>query len=117
MNVVDYLKGVTGYPIRENSILTILLHRGIEVTADTSSLDIKTRELLMADTFMLLATLPSSSGGTVKKSGDFELREGNIVLGDRRPFIKRAMSIYKLYNDPSYDDSELGLTRWVDDEL
>lgn len=117
MNVVDYLKGVTGYPIRENSISVILLNRGVEVTADTSSLDTKTRELLMADTFMLLATFPSSSGGTVKKSGDFELREGNIVLGDRRPFTKRAMAIYQKYNDSAYDDSELALTRWVDDDL
>lgn len=114
MTVVDYLKNVTGYPIKGAVVEAVLIGRNIGASTDASALTQEQRELLTADILMMLAALFSSSSGSVKKSGDFEIREAGLNMGDRTLLIQKAMKIYGDWGDPLYDESKLGITTWVE---
>lgn len=114
MTIANYLKYYTGFPIKDNNVEVIVLGRNASISDQVIDLTTQTKELLQADTLMFVAGLPSAISGSVKKSGDFEIREGNTTLGNRDSLVKRAMAIYLKYDDAAYDAGTVGTTVWVE---
>jgi len=114
MNVVDYLINITGFPVNRNQAKSILVDRAISESTLAQYLTVKERDLLRADILMLVASFPSSASGSVKKSGDFEIRSSGYSNTRVSDLIKAAMAIYKTYGDAKYDEQKLGMIIWCE---
>lgn len=112
MNIVDYLIYTVGMPISRNNAKAILLDRSISESTLAQNLTERERHLLRADALMLVATFPSTSTSSTKRSGDFSVTNGGFSITHRGDLIKAAMKIYGTYGDEKYDESMLGTIRW-----
>lgn len=118
MNILDYIRSKVRVTLSEDSIKAILLDRPvdgivIDENSDAASLDFKTRELLLADAYMVVATSPDSWGGSTEQHGGFTLRLGSEGINQDK-YIRMATDIYLKYND---DRLILGSDlSWIDND-
>ena len=61
-SIYNYLKGIVGFSIPDDSLNVILLKRGVDFNADISDLTTEMKDLLYADVLIFGATMPSAYG-------------------------------------------------------
>lgn len=89
MTLIDYLRGLTNYPVSEEALQSILSARG---ATDRTQYDGKAQSLLaMADLYRWLSTAPDISQGGQSYSLSDNIREY---------YRKRARELYRLAGEP-----------------
>jgi len=89
MTLIDYLRGLTNYPVSEEALQSILSKRG---ATDRTQYDGKAQSLLaMADLYRWLSTAPDISQGGQSYSLSDNIREY---------YRKRARELYKAGGEP-----------------
>ena len=80
VTVVQYMKGIIGVNIPDDTISVILDNRGILESETISALTVEQKDLLRADIYSYCTTIPSTSGIVDDSDGDWRHREGGIQL-------------------------------------
>lgn len=104
LSIEGYLKGKVGFDVDDSKFQSILLDRGITPGTDSEDVSVQDRDLLYADTLMIIATTPNVIAGT-EKMGDWSSTGQSISVTDRDSFINAANSIYIKYGDDKYSSS------------
>ena len=106
-SIYNYLKGIVGFNIPDDSLNVILLKRGVDFNADISDLTTEMKDLLYADVLIFGATMPSVYGNVNDSDGGWSHQEGSSTINaaDKKRFESIANDIYKRYNDNNYSAS------------
>lgn len=96
-----WLRGCVGFEVADNAINTILIDRGVEMEADVTKLDKKTKDLCKADLYMWCASTPSVTGSVEDANGVWKHKEGGTQSSafDKRNLRAMANDIYKKYGE------------------
>lgn len=96
-----WLRGCVGFEVADNAINTILIDRGVEMGADVTKLDKKTKDLCKADLYMWCASTPSVTGSIEDANGVWKHKEGGTQSSafDKRNLRAMANDIYKKYGE------------------
>lgn len=100
-NIINYMRGLTGYVFREDVLRRIAVERGVENATSIEDIDRRSRNLMIADMLMVLFTSPSNSGSKTKSHGDFSISIGGQIITDKSDIYALMM---RLYDNP---DEEL----------
>lgn len=117
MNLTEYIRSKVRVSISDSNIEALLVDRDLanEALVDVASIDVKSRELLYADSLMLISTSANTTGGASFSHGGFSQKESSETFHSTDKFVKIAMDIYKKYNDLKYATDEDTL-KWADND-
>lgn len=98
--IENYLNGLFAEDFTAKNMTSVLLKRGISVGADESAVEVKSKELMEADLYMVLFKKFSKGSDSVTK-GNWKRSSGGVTIGvnDRKAFFDAANAIYKKYNE------------------
>lgn len=101
MTIEDYLRGKVGFEVADNAISVILEDRGITAGADSSTLDLRTKELATADLYMWCASTPSKRDTSYEADGGWKSQKGGWESSayDKRNLRDMANQIYAKYGE------------------
>lgn len=101
ISALDYLRGLSDFVLNEGVFPVLLAERGVSASADFSELGQRLRDLLRADLYMFLATLPSSRGFSEDADGYWRHRVAGFSFSeaDKASYLRLAKSIYRRYGD------------------
>ena len=101
MTIEDYLRGKVGFEVADNAISVILEDRGITPGADSSKLDLRTKELATADLYMWCASTPSKQDTSFEADGGWKSQTGGWESSayDKRNLREMANKIYEKYGE------------------
>ena len=113
VTVVQYMKGIIGVNIPDDTISVILDNRGILESETISALTVEQKDLLRADIYSYCTTIPSTSGVVDDSDGDWRHREGGIKLSeqDKRRMERIANAIYRKYGETVMASSSIRIVR------
>lgn len=107
ITVLNWLQAKSNNMLENNDLNVIASERGVE---DSGSLiaeqSQQVKDLMYADALMAISVLPTT-GSKSKEHGGFAQRS-SYSLGNQKSNIAIAMSIYKKYADPKYDQTNAG---------
>ena len=98
MTIEDYLKGMIGYPVSDESISAVEINRGITAGSDVSVVTERQRDLAIADLLMVVCQTPSTTG-TEDAMGDWKHKTSGLAVTNSSALIKRANAIYSKYDE------------------
>ena len=105
MTVLEWLKGKSRYSFEETIYQGIAIDREINDTADVATLTVRDKELFMADIIFTATILsPSSTSSQSASHNNFQRTIGGETDIYQTKKLNWAKAIYKLYNDPRYDE-------------
>lgn len=101
MTIKQYLRGKVGFEVADNAISVILEDRGITAGADSSTLDLRTKELATADLYMWCASTPSKQDTSFEADGGWKSQKGGWESSayDKRNLREMANKIYAKYGE------------------
>lgn len=101
MTIEDYLRGKVGFEVADNAISVILEDRGIAAGAESSELELRTKELATADLYMWCASTPSKQDTSYEADGGWKHQKGGWESSayDKRNLREMANKIYAKYGE------------------
>lgn len=101
MTIEDYLRGKVGFEVVDNAISVILEDRGIAAGAESSGLELRTKELATADLYMWCASTPSKQDTSYEADGGWKSQKGGWESSafDKRNLREMANKIYAKYGE------------------
>ncbi len=101
MTIEQYLRGKVGFEVADNAISVILEDRGISAGADSSELDVRTKDLATADLYMWCASTPSKQNASFEADGGWKSQKGGWESSayDKRNLREMANRIYAKYGE------------------
>jgi hypothetical protein len=116
MTIIQYMKSLVGYDIKETALLRIATERGVANVEDWTTLTTRQRNLVLADMLMYLFTSPSNSGSKSKSHGDFSITIGAQIITDKDDIYNLMMQLYKNPDDDlaSILEETSGGCGWMD---
>lgn len=101
MTIELYLRGKVGFEVADNAISVILEDRGISAGAESSELDLRTKELATADLYMWCASTPSKQDTSYEADGGWKSQKGGWESSayDKRNLRDMANEIYARYGE------------------
>ena len=118
MTIEAYLRGCVGFDVSDEAIATILVDREVEIGADVTDLDKRTKDLCKADLYMWCASTPSIVGSVEDSNGVWKHKEGGTQSSafDKRNLRAMANDIYKKYGEnvikSSISINSIGMKLW-----
>lgn len=118
MTIEAYLRGCVGFDVSDEAIATILVDREVEIGADVTDLDKRTKDLCKADLYMWCASTPSKIGSVEDVDGNWKHKEGGTESSafDKRNLRAMANDIYKKYGEnvikSSISINSIGMKLW-----
>lgn len=112
--IEQWLQGMTGFDISDNTMRAILAGRGVRPCTDMAELvgsaGIRLRDLCLADTYRWLATA-SSSSEIYESDGGWQSRRTSKTDFDRKALMREANRLYALHGETSSIDTVKGKIR------
>lgn len=108
--ISKYLKGkVRNISVPDETLLSILVDKGLTPDLDYSEVSQQLRDLCVADLYTWVALSPTTSNRVTDKDAHWEHSEGgeSISAAVLNHYIRMANSIYKRYGLPT-----VGVGRW-----
>lgn len=107
MTIEQYLRGKVGFEVADNAISVILEDRGITAGADSSTLDLRTKELATADLYMWCASTPSKQDTSFEADGGWKSQKGGWESSayDKRNLREMANEIYEKYGENVHESN------------
>lgn len=95
----DWLKGmVSDYDIAEETIKAVLFNNGADLNTGMCDASQQTRDLCLADLYMLLATSSSKSGSVYDSDGGWQKGRSTKNVVDRGWFRDQANKLYRKWD-------------------
>lgn len=117
-NIINYMRGLTGYVFREDVLRRIAVERGVENATSIEDIDRRSRNLMIADMLMVLFTSPNNSGTKTKSHGDFTLTIGGQIITDKNDIYALMMRLYDNPDEELYEAiaevADFGGTHFLD---
>ena len=101
MKVSDWLRGLLGVVISDNTINSVLAGRSIDGDAVLSSIEQRDAELLRADLYVWYCSNPSTGQSVEDADGGWKHKEGSYSLtpSDKKMMLTLANNIYSKYGE------------------
>ena len=99
-DIVEWLGARVGYDIPRQTLVNIVMERGLSGTASFDDLTAKDKDLLLADTLFYLWSIPTQTASKSWSHGDATESVGSQIMTDKRNIYNLLMSLYKRWNDP-----------------
>lgn len=101
VTIRDFLKNCVSMNISETYLIPISIQRAFDLNDDAAMMDVRTRELAMADVYMLAAISPSSYTGVQESDFYWSHKESSYSASslDKKALIKLANDIYSKYGE------------------
>lgn len=116
MTILEYIQSKVRVSLSADNVSALMLDRGLAggTSTDAATYDYQTRELLYADSLMLIATSPTSIGSATQQHGEFILKTASESFASVDKYIQTAMDIYKKWSDDKYVVDES--LSWIDND-
>ena len=101
MTIEQYLRGKVGFEVADNAISVILEDRQITPGTDSTSVELRTKELATADLYMWCASTPSNQDTSFEADGGWKSQKGGWESSayDKRNLREMANEIYAKYGE------------------
>jgi hypothetical protein len=101
MPVAEWMRGLLGFRIPDESIASVLAKRNVDGSAPLSAIEQREAELLRADLFVWCCLAPSTGQVVEDADGNWRHREGGYSLAprDKDGYLAMANSVYKKYGE------------------
>jgi len=107
ITILNWLQAKSNNMLEDNDLNVIAMERGVDDSSQNISEQTeKVKELMYADTLMVLSSLPSSASQSKEHAGFAERL--SYSMKNQKSNFNIAMSIYKKYADPKYDQAVIG---------
>lgn len=101
MNIKDYLLAVNPL-VNDGMAEAILADRGIEPSAELSTIEEKQRDLAKADVMMAVCLMPATTGGSEEQVGNWKQKQSGSTLtaANYLALRKFARRLYRKWDEP-----------------
>jgi hypothetical protein len=106
MLITEWIKGKVGFDISDLAVQAILEDREIGLTADTSTLTVRQKELSWADALMIYVTSPNKGSYTLR-DGDSQETTGSEYFVDRDRILAFANSLYTKWGEAVVESTRI----------
>lgn len=113
ITIETYLQGQFDYQFKDTNLQSVLLKRGIAAGADHLTVSAVTKELMVADLYMVLFSVFSKGSESVSK-GNWKRSTGAVYIAEKDRFAYRdqANKIYAKHGEIATYGMKDGTNLW-----
>lgn len=115
-DIITWLGNRVGYEIPRQTLVNIVMERGVQDVKSFEELDARIKDLLLADTLFYLWSCPTQTASRTWSHGDATESEGSQIMTDKKNIYRLMMALYRWWNDPMAElvEESDGGVEWVD---
>lgn len=96
------------------TVQRIAMERGLTSVHDWTEIQLRDRNLAIADMLMFIFTSPNNTGNRSKQHGDFSVSIGGVVLYDKQDIYRLMMKLYENPDAELWENmADLGGCQWM----
>lgn len=115
-NIITWLGNRVGYEIPAQTLVNIVMERGLQDVKEFAELSAENKDLLLADVLFYLWSYPTQTASSSWSHGDATESKGSQIMTDKRNIYNLMMSLYRKWKDPMAElvEESDGNVQWLE---
>ena len=98
-DIITYMSTLTGFTFERPVLERIAMERGVSEVTEYNQLELKDKDLMLADMLLVIYTSPYQTSSLTKQHGSFSQTIGSQIITDKRGIYNLMTALYEKWND------------------